>query len=119
MKIKNSILLLFALLTTGLLSAQDVDCNRELSFFAQTAKIEDYDAAITHYENLMDGCPPDLNAAVYQYGNRMFKHFLENSENEEDKQKYAKAYIENYTKLNEHFPDKRSEERRVGKERRS
>ncbi len=106
MKIKNSIFLFLALLTTTFLSAQDVDCNRELSFFAQTAKIKDYEEALTHYEKLVENCPPDLNAAVYQYGNRMFKHFLDNSESDADKQKYAKAYIENYTKLNEYFPDK-------------
>lgn len=112
MKIKNSIFLFFALLAFSILSAQsdesDIDCTRELSFFDQTARIKDYDAALSHYENLVDHCPPDLNAAIYQHGNRMFTHFIEESKTPEEKKKNVLAYIDNYSKLKEHFPEKTS-----------
>lgn len=112
MKIKNSILLIFALLTIFGLSAQsddsDIDCTRELSFFDQTARIKDYEAALSHYENLVNHCPPDLNAAVYQHGNRMFNHFIKESKTQAEKKKNVLAYIDNYSKLKKHFPNKTS-----------
>jgi len=110
MKIKKSILLFVTLLTFTVLSAQNdennIDCTRELSFFDQTARIKDYEAALSHYENLVNHCPPDLNAAVYQHGIRMFRHFIDESKTPEEKKKNVLAYIDNYTKLEKYFPDK-------------
>lgn len=108
MKIINSIVVLMLLFNFSGVKAQesDVDCARELSFFAQSAKIKDYESAMPHYENLTTHCPADYHAAVYQYGNIMFTHYMDEAKTPEEKQKYVKKYIENYTLLKEHFPEK-------------
>src|SRR5690625_1244753 len=104
MKIKNLFFLVLAFFTLHLQAQDsDVDCNRELSFFDQTARIKDYDAALEHYEVLIENCPPDINAALYQHGNNMFTYFMEQSETQEEKEKYVLAKIENYTKLKKNF----------------
>jgi len=109
MKIKNLFFLVLAFFTLHLQAQDsDVDCNRELSFFDQTARIKDYDAALEHYEVLIENCPPDINAALYQHGNNMFTYFMEQSETQEEKEKYVLAYIENYTKLRKYFPERTS-----------
>lgn len=111
MKTKHSLLLLLAFLVFTNLSAQEsdsdeeIDCNRELSVYAQSAKVKDFSSAKKHYDNLTKHCPPDLNKAVYQYGTIMFNDFLDKSESDADKKKYSEALIENYEKQLKHFPE--------------
>lgn len=112
MKILNPFLMLLALLVVTGVQAQsedsdnDVDCQKELSFFAQSAKIRDYDAALPYYNNLIENCPPDMSAAVYQYGNRMFLHYIDEAKDEETKKKNILAFIDNYSKLEKYYPDR-------------
>lgn len=111
MKITNIFFLMLALLAVPVVNAQsedgdNVDCNTELSYFYQNAKIKDYDAAMPYYENLVNHCPPNLNAAVYQYGIIIFDHYISEADNPADQKKYVQAYIDNYRKLEENFPDK-------------
>ncbi len=109
MKTRSSFILFLALLIFSNLSAQssdeNVDCNKELSKFAQSAKIEDYDAAKPLYETLVEHCPK-LSMAIYQYGERMFKHFLNEAKTDDEKQEAAKAFIKNLDDRLELFPSK-------------
>lgn len=107
MKIKSIVFLLVALVTFGYAVAQDdVDCKRQLQHYGQKAKAEEYEEALPYYEKLVEHCPSDYHAAVYQYGNRMFKHLMENEEDDAKKKEYAQQYIDNYRLLEENFPDK-------------
>lgn len=115
MKIKNAIILFFALLVISNLSAQDStnqsskeDCTREYSIFAQSAKIKDYDSAKPHYQNLVKDCP-QVGMALYQYGERMFKHYLDESKDETQKKEVAKKLIKNYKDRLKYFPEKTDE----------
>lgn len=109
MKTRSSFILFLALLIFSNLSAQssdeNVDCNKELSKFAQSAKIEDYDAAKPLYETLVEHCPK-LSMAIYQYGERMFKHFLSEAKTDDEKQEAAKGFIKNLEDRLELFPSK-------------
>lgn len=115
---KNSITLLFAFLTLGSMYAQtpsstttktsNVDCQRELSMFYQSAKIKDYKSAKPHYEKLIENCP-SMHLAIYQYGSRMLEYFMANTQDEQEKTAYAKALINNYENRLEYFPEKTEE----------
>ena len=109
MKTKSSFILFLALLIFTNLSAQnsdtEVDCNKELSKFAQSAKIKDYDTAKPLYENLVEHCP-NASMAIYQYGERMFKAFLDDAETDEEKAAAAKGFIKNLEDRLELYPSK-------------
>ncbi|TQD38528.1 tetratricopeptide repeat protein [Haloflavibacter putidus] len=104
MKTKFLILLTGVFLSAGVLNAQQVDCNTELSLFSQSAKIKDYKTAKPHYDKLIQNCP-DSHMAIYQYGERMFKGLLKKGD-EAKKEAYAKGLIENHKKRLEYFPAK-------------
>src|SRR5699024_7861318 len=117
MKTRNLTILFLALFAFGNLFAQDedsdekdsdVDCSRELSIFAQDGKAEDYESAKPHYDKLVDNCP-DMHRAIYQYGKRMFNHFIDEAKENDDKEaqkEYSEGLIKNYELELEHFPDK-------------
>lgn len=104
MKTKFIALLSGLFLTAGILSAQEADCRTDLSLFSQSAKVEDYKSAEPYYEKLVENCP-NYNLAIYQYGERMYKSYLQDAEGA-DKMKYAKALIENYEMRLANFPKK-------------
>ena len=102
------IVLVTALFSPQFSSAQDADCARTLSLFSQSAKIKDYKSAEPYYNDLIEGCA-DFRLATYQYGERMFKAFIEEAEkskNTADQKKYAEALIENYKMRLANFPAK-------------
>jgi len=104
MKTKFFILLSGIFLSTAAVNAQEVDCNTQLALFTQSAKIKDYDAAKPYYEKLIKNCEAS-NLAIYQYGERMFKHYAKNAP-EAKKKASAEALIENYKLRLKSFPDK-------------
>lgn len=102
MKMKAT--LLFAALTAVVgvpnAIAQDTDCAVKTSLFVEPAKVKNYEEALTHYEELQRGCP-DYSLAIYQYAERMFKHFIDNGDLDkiEDLEKV-------YADRLEHFPER-------------
>lgn len=108
MNTKNSIVLLLALFIFANVSAQSedqVDCTQTLSIFAQSAKIKDYKSAEPLYDKLIENCPK-VSLAIYQYGDMMFKSFMDEAQNDQDKEKYTKAYLKNMEDRLSLFPDK-------------
>ncbi|PZD77786.1 hypothetical protein [Mesonia sp. K7] len=105
MKTKFLILLTGFFLSVSLANAQaSVDCNREVSLYAQSAKIKDYKTAKPIYDKLIKNCP-DASLAIYQYGERMFKQLAKDASDDENQEQYAKALIENYKLRLKHFPN--------------
>jgi len=82
-------LAVFALGFSTIGNAQD-ECAVAASLFTEPAKVKNYEVALQHYQNVVDKCPR-YSMAIYQYGVKMFEHFIEKG----DKSKIAdleKAY---------------------------
>jgi tetratricopeptide (TPR) repeat protein len=90
------------------LLAQDTNvCMQDLSIFAESAKVKNYKEAYEPWMRVRTNCP-DINLAVYSYGERILKDFIENGSPEE--QKTAKAdLVKLYDEWVQYFPKRRNE----------
>ena len=60
-------------------SQSQEDCLSNLSIFAEYAKVKNYDAAYQPWMNVKEACP-DINSAIYVYGEIILKDFIKKSE---------------------------------------
>ena len=90
------------------LLAQDTNvCMQDLSIFAESAKVKNYKEAYEPWMRVRTNCP-DINLAVYSYGERILKDLIENGTPEE--QKTAKAdLVKLYDEWVQYFPKRRNE----------
>ncbi|MEL6810449.1 MAG: hypothetical protein AAFP76_03820 [Bacteroidota bacterium] len=101
MKTKVTLLLaVLALTFSGKTLAQMDECVTTGSLFVEPAKAKNYEAALPHYDKVVTECPK-YSLAVYQYGEKMFKHFVEKG----DKSKVA-AYEKNFDLMLANYPAK-------------
>ena len=108
---RNLFLILF---TTPLFSQLSSDeCLEQLSIFAESAKIKNYQAAYEPWKTVLDNCPK-LSLATYQYGEIILKDFIKKSESEEDKFKYLNDLLSLYDQWAENFPERKGV-RQIGK----
>ncbi|GAB5398987.1 MAG: hypothetical protein Aureis2KO_05720 [Aureisphaera sp.] len=106
---KTKVILLVAALTLTFSSnmlAQMDECVVTASLFIEPAKAKNYDAALPHYDKVVKECPT-YSLATYQYGAKMFEHFIKNG----DTDKIAN-YESNYNLMKTNYPAKT----KVGKE---
>ncbi|MDC1010515.1 hypothetical protein OAP92_04630 [Flavobacteriaceae bacterium] len=98
---RNIFLILF---TSPLFSQLNSDeCLEQLSIFAESAKIKNYQAAYEPWKKVLDNCPT-LNVATYQYGELILKDFIKKSTTEEEKTKYLTELLSMYDQWLENFP---------------
>jgi tetratricopeptide (TPR) repeat protein len=108
---RNLFLVLF---TSPLFSQLSSDeCLEQLSIFAESAKIKNYQAAYEPWKTVLDNCPK-LSLATYQYGEIILKDFIKKSESEEDKSKYLNDLLSLYDQWAENFPERKGV-RQIGK----
>ena len=108
---RNLFLILF---TTPLFSQLSSDeCLEQLSIFAESAKIKNYQAAYEPWKTVLNNCPT-LSLATYQYGEIILKDFVKKSESEEDKSKYLNDLLSLYDQWAENFPERKGV-RQIGK----
>ena len=108
---RNLFLILF---TSPLFSQLSSDeCLEQLSIFAESAKIKNYQAAYEPWKTVLDNCPT-LSLATYQYGEIILKDFVKKSESEEDKSKYLNDLLSLYDQWAENFPERKGV-RQIGK----
>lgn len=107
MKIKKSILFAASLLLSFGVFAQNGDCTTTQQLFFSNAKVKNYKAAMPQYLSIIENCPKP-HIAVYQYGERMFRHFLEEGEVSKQKEN-AQLLIESYKKRLADYPSKTKE----------
>ena len=108
---RNLFLILF---TSPLFSQLSSDeCLEQLSIFAESAKIKNYQAAYEPWKTVLDNCPK-LSLATYQYGEIILKDFIKKSESEEDKSKYLNDLLSLYDLWAENFPERKGV-RQIGK----
>lgn len=55
------------------------ECLQNLSIFAESAKVKNYEAAYSTWKAVRDSCP-DLNVAIYSYGERILKDRIQKGE---------------------------------------
>jgi lipoprotein NlpI len=102
MKMKTILLVTLIALSFGskAIAQSDNDCVVTLSLFVEPAKAKNYDAALPHYDKVVNDCP-SYSIATYQYAARMFKHYIKNG----DKSK-VKDLIKAYQYQMQYFPNK-------------
>lgn len=101
---KMKLTLLIAVLVVGFGSKMKAqapsDCYATLSLFVEPAKAKNYNGALSHYEKVVNECPK-FSLATYQYGTKMYKHFVKNG----DKSK-VDDLIKTYEDRMAYFPNK-------------
>ena len=108
---RNLFLILF---TSPLFSQLSSDeCLEQLSIFAESAKIKNYQAAYEPWKTVLENCPK-LSLATYQYGEIILKDFIKKSESEENKSKYLNDLLSLYDLWAENFPERKGI-RQIGK----
>ena len=108
---RNLFLILFTLPLFSQLSSDE--CLEQLSIFAESAKIKNYQAAYEPWKTVLDNCPK-LSLATYQYGEIILKDFIKKSESEENKSKYLNDLLSLYDQWAENFPERKGV-RQIGK----
>ena len=108
---RNLFLILFTLPLFSQLSSDE--CLEQLSIFAESAKIKNYQAAYEPWKTVLNNCPK-LSLATYQYGEIILKDFIKKSESEEDKSKYLNDLLSLYDQWAENFPERKGV-RQIGK----
>ena len=101
---RSLLLILFTLPASSQLSSNE--CMEQLSIFAESAKIRNYQAAYEPWKKVLDNCPK-LNVATYQFGERILKDFISKATSDEDKLKYANDLVALYDKWAENFPSRK------------
>ena len=99
-------LLITYLLTLNYVNGQsNEECLNNLSIFAESAKIKNYDAAYDTWLLVLNDCPK-LNLAIYSYGERILKHKIKNSTGNQQ-ESYKEDLINLYDKWIVNFPNRK------------
>ena len=97
------------ILGSGHMTAQDnQQCLQNLSIFAENAKVKNYTAAYEPWLAVKTDCP-DLNVAIYSYGERILKDRLKNAEATE-KETVQQELLALYDDWIKYFPTKRGKD---------
>ena len=97
---------LFTITNTILAQLSNEECIQNLSIFAESAKVKNYEAAYEPWMKVREECP-SINLAIYSYGERILKFKYQNSTDEE-KSSYANDIIKLYDQWLEYFPTKKN-----------
>ena len=110
-KILYIIILIFSL---NIFSQTKEDCLSNLSIFAEYAKVKNYDAAYEPWSNVKRDCP-EINSAIYVFGERILKYFIKKSSSEADQNEYKKDLLNLYDDWLEYFPKTKRGKNQSGK----
>jgi tetratricopeptide (TPR) repeat protein len=89
------------------------ECFSNLSIFAEYAKVKNYDAAYQPWLLVKADCP-DLNPAIYVYGERILKDFIKKSTGN-DKDVYEQDLLNLYDQWLKYFSKSKNGNTQVGK----
>ena len=102
--IKMKVTLLVTLIVIGfgnkIFAQVPNDCYETLSLFVEPAKAKNYAGALPYYDKVINECPK-FSLATYQYGAKMFSHFVKQG----DKSK-INDLIKSYEDQMSYFPTK-------------
>ena len=109
MKSLRCLLIIYVLTLNYVNGQSNEECLNNLSIFAESAKIKNYDVAYDTWLLVLNDCPK-LNLAIYTYGERILKHKIKNSQGEE-KESFKKDLIALYDKWIINFPTRKGQSR--------
>ena len=109
MKSLRCLLIIYVLTLNYVNGQSNEECLNNLSIFAESAKIKNYDVAFDTWLLVLNDCPK-LNLAIYTYGERILKHKIKNSQGEE-KESFKKDLIALYDKWIINFPTRKGQSR--------
>ncbi|MFS4454785.1 tetratricopeptide repeat protein [Maribacter sp. 2304DJ31-5] len=78
LKLYFTAVMLFGMVGVSNAQAQDPECMTNLSIFSEHAKVKNYDAAYEPWKMVYEKCP-QLNNAIYVYGERILKDKIKKS----------------------------------------
>ena len=105
MKTLRFFLIIFSLTFNLANSQSNEECSNNLSIFAESAKIKNYDVAYDTWLLVLNECPK-LNLAIYSYGERILKHKIKNSSGTEQ-QSFKEDLIGLYDQWIINFPKRK------------
>ena len=106
MKSRIYLIFLFSLvLGTSVIAQNKEECAQNLSIFAENAKVKNYAAAYGPWSSVRMECP-DLNIAIYAYGERILKDRLKKSQ-ESEKIQFQNDLLNLYDDWAKYFPTKK------------
>ena len=100
------IMILGLIFQTRLHAQDDNACMQDLSIFAEYVKVKNYTAAFEPWTRVRQSCP-NINVAVYTYGERILKHYIKNGTPEEVEAS-KKDLIQLYDEWVQYFPAKKN-----------
>lgn len=107
MRILTNFLILIFMLNLSIASAQGSEsCNQNLSIFAESAKVKNYDAAYEPWIAVRNECPT-LNRAIYSYGERILKDRLKKAAAGAEKNAEAQDLMKLYDQWIANFPTRK------------
>ena len=104
-KLRLLLTLLVLLIANVSYCQSEQECLNNLSIFAESAKVKNYDAAYETWKIVLESCPK-INLAVYTYGERILKHKIKNSIGDEQ-DNFKRNLVSLYDKWLENFPTKK------------
>jgi len=105
----NFLIFTFIFCTSNTRAQSNENCNQNLSIFAESAKVKNYEAAYVPWMAVRNECP-SLNVAIYTYGERILKSRLKKAEGEA-KQAEAQDLMKLYDQWIQYFPTKKGKSR--------
>jgi len=109
MKSLRCLLIIYVLTLNYVNGQSNEECLNNLSIFAESAKIKNYDVAYDTWLIVLNNCPK-LNLAIYTYGERILKHKIKNSQGDQ-KESFKKDLIALYDKWIINFPTRKGQSR--------
>lgn len=101
----NFLIFTFIICTSNVGAQSNENCNQNLSIFAESAKVKNYEAAYEAWMAVRNECP-SLNVAIYTYGERILKSRLKKAEGAA-KQAEAQDLMKLYDQWIQNFPTKK------------
>ncbi len=106
LKLYFTAIMLLGMMGVSNAQAQNPECMTNLSIFSEHAKVKNYDAAYEPWKMVYEACP-QLNNAIYVYGERILKDKIDKASGAE-KEGFVKELMGLYDNKLEHFASKTS-----------
>ena len=110
---RNLYIYLLLVFSISSYSQSKQECLSNLSIFAEYAKVKNYEAAYEPWLEVKGECP-DINAAIYVYGERILKFYIKNSQGNE-KDEYEEDLLDLYDEWLKYFSKTKSGKKQIGK----
>jgi len=106
--------IIFFLFSINIFSQSNENCLSNLSIFAEYAKVKNYDTAYEPWMKVRRECP-NINSALYIFGERILKDFIKKSSSTSDQNEYKEDLLKLYDEWLKYFPKNKRGSNQSGK----